>query len=186
MYILKAENRDFSTKAKHLRNKGFIPGNLYGGGIEESRALQIPEDEVKRLIKKKAKGGKVVLHIDGKNINALLRDIDRNPVKNTIEHLNFQQLSDRDPVTSTAQVVLVNREKVQAPIQQLVFDIPHRATPAHLMEAVEIDLDGMMPGTSIRVKDLDIAGDCNIELLADPDSLVLSVLESKSPVMANS
>lgn len=181
MFTLQAEPRSTGLKTKHLRKKGLIPGCLYGGDIDKSLLLQITESEVKKLLKSKTKGGKVLLDVDGEKINALLREIGRSPVNSQIEHISFQKLNGNELVTSTAKIVLINKEKIPVYIQQVLFDISYRAIASKLIEKIEIDLYGMHAGDCIKVKDLNIAKDDDIELLIDSDSLVISLIESKRP-----
>ena len=181
MFTLQAEPRSTGLKTKHLRKKGLIPSCLYGGDIDTSLLLQITESEVKKLLKTKTKGGKVLLDVEGEKINALLREIGRSPVNGQIEHISFQKLNGNELVTSIAKIVLVNKEKIPVYIQQGLFDISYRAIASKLIEIIEIDLDGMHAGDCIKVKNLDIAKDNDVELLIDSESLVVSLIENKRP-----
>lgn len=181
MYTMQAELRSTSEKAKHIRQRGLIPGCLYGGDLEESMPLQISQSEVNKLLKQKDKGSMVALELDGKKVNALLREISCSSVKNQIEHLGFQKLNGNELVTSAAQIVLINKEKIPVYVQQVLFDVPYKALASKLIEKVEIDLEGMQAGDSIKVKDLDIANDKDIEILIDTDSLVVSIIEKNKP-----
>jgi large subunit ribosomal protein L25 len=180
MFTLQAEPRSTSLKAKQLRKQGLIPVGLYGGDINKS--LQIKQSEVTRLIKSKTTGGNVLLDVEGEKINAIIREIGRGPVSGKVEHISFQEVNRNELVTNTAQIVLINRDKIPEYIQQVLFEIPYKAIVSKLIETIEIDLDGMKAGTSIKVMDLEIAKNDDIELLIDPDSLVVSIIERKSGI----
>jgi large subunit ribosomal protein L25 len=179
MLIVKASYRNENQKAKQLRKSGIVPGCVYGGGLKSPVNIQIIYDEVKKLLKSKSKDGKVTLEIEGKKITALLREICTDPVRSQIEHLSFQSLTGDETVSSTAQIVLMNKEIVSGYVQQNLFDISYRAFPSKLIEKIEINLDGLRAGTCMRVKDLDIAKNEDIELLTSADSLVFSIIENK-------
>ncbi|MGI5970994.1 MAG: 50S ribosomal protein L25 [Oscillospiraceae bacterium] len=179
MYILQAEPRSTGLRSKHLRQKGLIPGCVYGGDINGSLLLQIEQSEANKLMRSKTRGGRVLLNVKGEKFNTLLREIDRNPVTDQIRHLSFQKLNGDELVSSTAQIVLVNKEKIPVYIQQVLFEIPYRALASKLIEKIEIDLEGMQAGDSIKVKDLDICNNDDIEILADSDSLVLSIISNR-------
>jgi hypothetical protein len=53
------------------------------------------------------------------------------------------------------------------------------------VEEIEIDLEGMPLDTYVRVQDLDIAKNEDIELLVEPDDLVLSIVGSRKPAAEN-
>ena len=179
MFVLKAQRRGAGAKAKQLRRAGMIPGRLYGAGIEESMPLQMTQSEVKRLLKEKAKGGRVTLDVEGEKSTALLREISCHPVSCQVEHLSFQKSNDDDTVTSTAQIILLNKEKIPGYIQQVLFDVQYKTLASNMVEKIEIDLEGMSTGDSIKVCDLDIAKNDDIEILTDLDSLVVSIIENR-------
>ena len=78
--------------------------------------------------------------------------------------------------------MLLNKDKVSGIVQQALSEIPYRALPEHLIESVEIDLKGMDVGTNIMLSDLDIANNSDIEIQLPPDTLVLSITESRKTV----
>lgn len=176
MYILKAEKRDINMNAKQLKKLGLVPGSVYGSGFDKSLLIQLHQNEVSQLVKTKSTGNKISLNIRGKKYLVMVKEINRNPVSRQIENLSFQNLVNNEMVTSTARISLLNKEKVTNFIQLRMFDIPYRAYPPKLIEQVEIDLEGMPVGTYVRVEDLDIAHNEEIELLIDRESLVLSII----------
>ncbi len=117
-----------------------------------------------------------------KKFSTLLREVKYKPATRELEHLSFQALLAGEPVTSTLRVVLLNREKVSGIIQQPQVEVSYSALPSHLIEKVEIDLEGMDVGHSMRISDLDIANDPNIEILSPLDSMVLSITEARRAV----
>ncbi|MGI5984640.1 MAG: 50S ribosomal protein L25 [Clostridiales bacterium] len=179
MSILKAENRDQSLKAKKLRKSGIVPGCVYGSNLEKTLLLQIPEADAKKFLKTNSVGCKVTLDVEGNKINALLKEISMDNLGNQIEHLCFQSLVAGEKVMGTAQIVLLNRDKVAEFIQQSLFEISYKAVPSHLIEKVEIDLEGMKAGDCVRIEDLDLAKDEDIELVTAPDSMILTIVENK-------
>jgi large subunit ribosomal protein L25 len=176
MYIIKAERRDINMNAKQLKKSGLVPGSVYGSNFDKSLLIQLRQNEVSQLVKTKSKGNKISLNIDGKKYTVMIKEIGRSPVNNQIEHLSFQNLVNNEMVTSTARIMLLNKEKVTNFIQLRMFEIPYRAYPTNLVEQAEIDLEGKPAGTYVRVEDLDIAHNEDIELLVDRESLVLSII----------
>lgn len=178
MYSLSVEKRNETIKAKKLKKSGFIPGVIYGGNIEDTLLIQIPEGEAKKLLKNKLKGGNLILNYDSKNLNVLLKEIDLNPVTNQIDNLSFQKLVENEKVVSAAQIILINQNKLPTMVYQLLQEIPYKAMPADLIEKVEIDLENLQAGTQLKLKDLPIYQNPNIEVLLDADEDVLNVVEN--------
>ncbi|MCI5597470.1 MAG: 50S ribosomal protein L25 [Lachnospiraceae bacterium] len=179
MTTLKAEKRDMNTKAKKLRREGYVTGNVFGKTIEGSIPLQFPVKEIEHLLKTKNKGSQIMLDIDGEQMDVLIKEIDYNSLKHKVEEIDFQALVSGEKVHSVAEIVLKSHEKVTiGVIQQMLQEIPFKAVPAALVEKVEIDVAKMHVGDTIKVKDLPIASDKDVDLQIDPEEIVVMLSES--------
>ena len=155
---------------------GIIPGCIYGGKLKESLPIQIAAGDVQRFMKTNAKGSALTIELEDKKYNVLLKDIDENYIGDSIIHLGFQSLVADEAVNSVVRVEIINKEKNPNLIQQIVEEIPYSALPSHLVERITIDVDGMEPGKSVRIEDLDLYKDENIKISLDPDTTVLNVV----------
>jgi large subunit ribosomal protein L25 len=81
------------------------------------------------------------------------------------------------------KVVLINRDKNQNIITQLIEEIPYNALPKNFVDEVVIDLDGIKAGSVIKIEDLDIFKNENIRLTIPEDTVVLTVAERKRAVI---
>lgn len=178
MNTLKAEKRNMSIKAKTLRKEGFVTGCIFGRELEESIPLKMEKSEVDRLLKAEGKGGRVALQVDGKTYDALIKEVDYNAMKGWVDELDFQALVGTEKVHSSAEIHLINESKLVAGIpQQMLHEINYKALPASLIEKIELDVGDLKVGDTIRVKDLEIAKDNNIDLMTDLESTVVTVTE---------
>lgn len=178
MNTLKAEKRNMSIKAKTLRKEGFVTGCIFGRELEESIPLKMEKSEVDRLLKAEGKGGRVALQVDGKTYDALIKEVDYNAMKSWVDELDFQALVGTEKVHSSAEIHLINESKLVAGIpQQMLHEINYKALPASLIEKIELDVGDLKVGDTIRVKDLEIAKDNNIDLMTDLESTVVTVTE---------
>ena len=180
MYVVTADNRDSSAKVKKLRRQGIVPGCIYGGKLEETLLIQVTSGEAARLAREKAIGTQVLIEFGGQKQSALIKEISANQLANTIEHLSFQSLVADEPVNAVAQIVLLNEESVSDIVRQTLYEIPIRALPANLVEEIRIDLTGMEAGTAIRVEDLDIANNPDVELQTPGDVMVFNIIDKSS------
>lgn len=179
MNTMKAELRDPQVKAKSLRRSGQLPCCIYGAQLPESMSIQVALHEATNFLRKNGTGSKVELEVDGKKMLTLVKEIARNTLKNEVEHINFQALEADTMVSSTADIVLENRDKVPGFIAQVLFKLPYTALPADLMDTVVIDLEGMKMGSRVTVQDLPIAQNDKIQLLVEPDTVVFSIMDNK-------
>ena len=179
MTTLKAEKRDMQTKAKKLRREGYVTGNVFGKTIDGSIPVQFPKSEIEQLLKTKNKGSQIMLEIDGEQIDVLIKEIDFNSMKHQVDEIDFQTLVSVEKVHSTAEIILINHEKVTAGvIQQMLEEIPFKALPEALVEKIEIDVAQMHIGDTIKVKDLEIASDKDVTLQIDPEEVIVTLMES--------
>lgn len=178
IYNLIVERRD-NIKAKKLRSKGVVPASIYGRNLEESILIQIPKTNVNVFLGKVSKGQKLTIELDGKKYNAIYKNITRDPIKQQIEQIEFQHIVADEAVNSVVKVVLINKDKNQNIIQQLVEEIPYNALPKNFVDEVVIDLDGIKAGSVVKIEDLDIAKNENIRLTIPEDTVIITVAERK-------
>jgi large subunit ribosomal protein L25 len=180
MYVVKAESRNADVKVKNLRKEGIVPGCVYGGKLPETLLIQLSAKEATKLLREKTTGGQVSIDVNGKKMIALLKEIGCDPLSGRTEHLSFQGLVADELVTSTAQITLINEASVSDIIRQTLFELSIRALPANLVEEVRIDMTGMSAGAVVRVEDLDIANNADVELLTHLDTMVVTVIDKSS------
>ena len=174
MNTLKAEKRSMDVKAKRLRREGYVTGNLFGKEIKESIPVKLQKKDVDHLLKTDNKGSQIMLEIDGQSYDVLIKDVNYNSMSRTVEEIDFQALVSTEKVHSVAEVILLNHEKVVGGvIQENLSEISYRALPAALVDKVKIDVSTMHVGDVIRVKDLEIARDKDIDLLTNPEAIVV-------------
>lgn len=179
MNTLKTEKRDMETKAKKLRREGFVTGNIFGKEIEGSIPVKMEKAEVDKLLKTKNKGSQIVLDVDGQKMHVLIKEVDYNTLKKQVDEVDFQALVSGEKVHSVAEVVLLNHEMVmEGVLEPVLTEIAYKAVPEALVEKVEIDVANMKPGESVKVKDLPIASNKDIDLMTDLEMTVVTVLEA--------
>lgn len=182
MAILNAEKRNKSLKGKQLRKQGFIPAVIYGKDLEESLMIQFPQNEVKKFLRMNTTGSRVELDLGDKKYNTLLKDITYVPVKNEPEHLSFQTLISGEKITSTAQIILINKERIPDTIMQPLHELSYRAFPADLFDKIEVDMEGRETGDILRVSDLEVAQNEAIEIRTSPESIVFSIIAHSTEI----
>lgn len=181
MNTLKAEKRDLAVKAKKLRREGYVTGNVFGKELEQSIPVKMLSSNVESLLKTTGKGGRILLDLDGQSYNVLIKEVDFNSMKHQITEIDFQVLVAGEKVHSVAEIELLNHDKVTNGVIQLhLEEISYRALPEDLTDRIQLDLDGVKVGDSIKVKDLPFAQNPQIELLTDPESIVVSVTEVRN------
>ena len=164
------------VKAKRLRREGYVTGNVFGREIEGSIPVKMLKTEVDKLLKTEHKGSQVMLDVEGQTYDALIKEVDFNPLAGRVDEIDFQALVSNEMVHSVAEVILLNHDKVQQGVlQESLTEVAFKALPKALVDKVKIDVGEMKVGDTICVKDLDIASNPDIKLITDPETVVVTV-----------
>ena len=181
MNTLKVQKRDMAKKAKELRREGFVTGTLFGKELNGSIPIIIEKKEAERIHRECFKGSQLFVDLDGKKYDVLLKEVDYDAMKRQILELDFQALVKGEKVHSVAEIVLHNKEKVVGGIlEQLLEEVAYKATPEHLVERIDLDCSDWKIGDVIKVSDLEIAKNNQIDITTHLDSVVASVLAPKN------
>ena len=176
MNTLKAEKRDLAVKAKRLRREGYVTGNIFGREVKGSIPVKIERKDVDRLLKTDNKGSQIMLDVEGTMYDVLIKDVEFNALAGRVDEIDFQALVSNEEVHSTAEVILLNHEKVVEGVLQLEMEeVAYKALPAALVDKVKIDVAEMKIGDAVKVKDLPLAAATGITLISDPEAVVVRV-----------
>jgi large subunit ribosomal protein L25 len=177
--ILRALRRNRSGKgvARKIRARGMIPAVLYGSGENISLTLQPQE-----LLKILTLGENTIfrLEIDGKlggDRQAIVRDLQRDPLKETLLHADLYRISMDVEITVSVPIVLqgMSRElsDIGGMINQLLHEIEIQCLPNLIPHELTIDVAHLGIGEVLHVRDLPVPQ--GIQVLAASDEVVASV-----------
>ncbi|WP_430645758.1 50S ribosomal protein L25/general stress protein Ctc [Agromyces sp. GXS1127] len=167
-----AEERETFGKgaARKIRAAHKIPAVLYGHGTEPKH-LTLPGHETALLIRKA--NAVLDLQISGKSQLALVKDVQKDPVHQVIEHIDL--------------IVVKRGEKVQVEVPVHVEGEPAAGTIAdldavtlsleveatHIPENVVVSVEGLEEGTKLLASDIELPKGAT--LVSDPETLVINV-----------
>ena len=178
MITLKVEKRNPEVKAKKLRRDGFVCGVLYGKEMKESTPIQLTEPEALRFIKANKEGTQVMLDLDGKQVDALVKNIDYDPMKKQIMALDFQALVAGETVATSVQVILENEDAAQGIVEQTLNEVHYKADPANMLDTIVIDFKTLSPDVrEFHVKDLVIPEGKTVHITTPEDTLIFHISE---------
>lgn len=176
MIILKVEKRNPKVKAKKLRRDGFVCGVLYGKEMKESTPIQLAEPEALRFIKANKEGTQVMLDLDGKQVDALVKNIDYDPMKKQIMALDFQALVAGETVATSVQIILENEDAAQGIVEQTLSEVHYKADPANMLDTIVIDFKTLSPDVrEFHVKDLVIPEGKTVHITTPEDTLIFHI-----------
>lgn len=150
---------DFGKKAaKELRKQELVPCNLYGCGLNVTFTVSV--NDVRKLIYT-PDTMVVALTIDGKNYNAVVKELQFHPVKEQLLHIDFLAVDDKKPVTVAIPVQLTGlAEGVKAggKLSLEMRKLKVTALYTNLPDRVVIDVTNLGLGKKIQVADLAFEG----------------------------
>ena len=178
MITLKAEKRNPNVKAKKLRREGYVTGILSGKEMKEPVALQFNGAEAAKFIKANKEGTQVYLDIEGEKVDALVKNIDYNPIEKQLMALDFQALVAGEKVSTTVAVKLEHTDMVQGIVEQEMEEIHYKADPSNLLDTIVIDFNGYPADVrDIHVKDLPIPEGKHVHFITPEDAVVVHIGE---------
>lgn len=167
-----AEARDSFGKgaARKIRAAGKIPAVIYGHGTEPQH-VTLPGHEVGLILRK----ANQVLDLDiaGKSQLALVKDVQKDPVRQIIEHLDLIVVRKGEKVTIDVPVHLEGEAASGTNVAQDANTISLEAEATHIPERVVVNIDGLESGTMILAKDLKLPAGSS--LISDPETLIINV-----------
>lgn len=149
-----------SGASRRLRAEEKIPGVLYGHGIEPLAVAVQRRDLRGALTTEAGMNALIDLEVDGNQHLTIVRDIQRDPVRNRVTHVDFIVVS-RDEVVSVEVPVVVTgaSEEVRregGTVDQVLFSLSVEATPGRIPNEFSVDISSMSIGDTVRVGDLDM------------------------------
>lgn len=179
MNTLKVQKRDMETKAKRLRREGYITGNLFGKEIKGSIPVKVKRSEADSILKTCTVGTQINLDVEGKVYDVLIKEMDYNALKKQLIEVDFQALVKGEKVHSVTEILLRNKETVvEGVLEQLLNEVSYKALPADLVDKIEIDCSGLRLGDTIKVSDLVLAQNKNVDIQTNLDAIIVNVIQS--------
>ncbi len=165
-------------KVKRLRREGIIPANVYGHALD-SVAIQVPRDDLVRVIRTAGRNEIIYLRLDGEEPRpTFVRQIQRNPVTDAILHVDFYQISLREKVRMEVPVALVGT----APAEQTyggtllhsLDSITVEGLPTDIPSVIEVEVSGLEEiDAAIHVSELNVPDE--VTVLSDPEVVVAKI-----------
>lgn len=176
---MKIERRTNTGKnfVDKMRDDKIIPGVVYSRG-EETAHISINELEFMRVYKIAGGSSLLKLELEGGVVPAVIKEIQRHPVKNQILHVDFQKINMDEKIKMTIPVTIINRDNIKlqpSTLVQLLDQIEVECLPGNIPESIEVDVEDMDFDTPILLQDLAIAKDENIIILRELDEVVCTL-----------
>ncbi|MFA6495375.1 MAG: 50S ribosomal protein L25 [Candidatus Paceibacterota bacterium] len=184
MTTITAQTRTlFGKKFASLLAQGFVPAEIYGGGVENVH-VQIPLREFTKVFAEAGHNAIVTIDVEGKKYPALISAVQGDRLGQGVVHVDFYQVRMDQKIKAQVPLHFVGESpaiKVGGVLVKAAEEIEVEALPQNLPHAIEVDLSRILEvHESIHVKDLVIAKD--VRVLSDLDMVVATVTEQAQEI----
>ena len=180
-FELSGTKRDGLTKqdTKKLRDAGMVPCVIYGG--EENVHFSAPILSFRHLVYS-PEVFTVKINVDGKTRNAIMQEIQFHPISDKLLHIDFIEIHDDKKVVMDVPVKIAGTSEGQRQGGKLLSKVRKlkiKALPAHLPDAIDIDVTPLNIGQSVRVADLKVKG---VEFLDSANNIIVGIRTTRNVV----
>jgi len=180
---LEAKQRGITgKKSRFLRRQGITPTHLFGHGVE-SQTLQCSTDQLQAVISRAGMTKLINLSIEGDSSpkSIFIKEIQRDAISRQLLHVDFYQVRKGEKIKMEVPIVITGEAPaLKTKGRMLIHGITSlhiESTPEKIPGEIVVDVSGLEDVEQpINVQDLNL--DPDIEVLAEPDQLVVKVSEA--------
>lgn len=158
--------------SRRLRREGLTPVVIYGHG-SENRHVAVDSHAFSLIVRRA--NALITLDIDGKDELVLVKDVQRDPVRQVVEHADLLVVKKGEKVDVEVPVAVVGEpfsgSSFLLELPTLALSVPATSIP----ETIEVNVDGLESGTQILVKDIELPEGATSN--DDPEALVINIVE---------
>lgn len=171
--------------SKKLREENLVPGVIYKRG-EETVSLKIDRKNLMKALATEAGENAIIkLHIDDakkkKERTAIVKDVQKDPVKDYLLHVDFQEISLTEKIKVMVRIVgkgeAVGVKQDKGVLQHVLWEVECECLPTDIPEKIEVRVDDLKIGDTIHVKNIVLPE--GIKILEDPEAVVFAVEHAK-------
>jgi large subunit ribosomal protein L25 len=163
--------------ARRLRQDGRVPAVLYGHGTE-TRHLTLPAHDLMRALRT----SNVLLRLEGLTKDgeiALPKAVQRDPIKNIIEHVDLILVRRGEKVTVEIPLRIIGEiAPGDGMLDQQLVQITVEAEATNIPRGLDVDIEGLELGQAVHASDLRLPE--GVSLQVEPDTLILHVIEQRA------
>jgi large subunit ribosomal protein L25 len=173
--VIKATKRDVIGKqVKALRREGKLPAVIYGRRTEPI-SISLDAHSASLALGRLTSSSLVTIDVDGTEYSALVREKQRDYIKNRLLHVDFLAVSLDEEIRASVRLnftgVSLAVKDFNAVLVHNIEALEVECLPTDLPVQIEVDISALArPGDSIRVKDLPVTD--KVRILTDPETMV--------------
>lgn len=172
--------------SRRARRAGQVPGVVYGGGLPAVN-LSLDHKELFLQFRHEAFHASILdLILDGKKESVLLRDYQMHPVRNTIQHIDFQRVSANEKIHVKVPFHFLHEDTAPGVkigggiVAHIMTEAEVSCLPKDLPEFIEVDLGTLEMGQSVHLSQINLPKGLEFVALAHGnDSAVAAIAKTR-------
>ncbi len=174
-----------SANARRLRREDAIPAVVYGQGMDPL-SVSVARRELRQALSGPAGLNTILdLTVDGTVYPAIIKDLQRHPVRRTVQHVDFIQINLSEEIVVAVPVRMVGHAKAVSDEGGLVdlrrTELEVSTTPRSIPDEIVVDVSGMDMDSTITIGDLTLPA--GVIPVGEPDWTVVTVLTMRTPLL---
>jgi large subunit ribosomal protein L25 len=156
--VLEAKKREdkHHSSSRRLRRNGCIPGVVYGYQTENT-PVYVNDAEFEKLLRENGRNAVLSLNVNGTQRNVMVHEVQTDPLKNKIIHVDFLAVNMSEDVDATVRVILSEEcagVKDGGVLQQALHELSITTKPDQIPDAITVDVSNLQVGENITVADI--------------------------------
>lgn len=188
MLTLTAQARDTKESASKIREAGNIPAVFYGAK-ETSTPISVSMGEFIKVWKEAGESAVITLKTASGDKDALIHVVERDPVKDTPQHIDFYVVEAGKKVDIEVPLTFIGvapaEKELGGTLVKVLHELHVEAMPKDLPQEVEVDISSLVDFES-QITAKDIALPSGVTLLTDSEEVIAVVNEAKEEDEASS
>lgn len=178
---LNVNNRNGSgnKQSRKLRKESRIPAVLYQKG-SNGRLLNVDEGELSSMLARNGENVIVKLKVDGMEIPAVIKEVQRNHLGDRLIHVDFQPVTLHEIIHTEVPILLVNSERIEKNgwvINKQMTELEIEGEVEKIPPAITVDASKYKVGQVLRVADIEISKELSI--VNESNEVIFSILPTK-------
>jgi large subunit ribosomal protein L25 len=173
-----------SAESRRLRRDDTIPAVVYGQGMEPV-SISVDRRDLRIALSGPAGVNTILdLTIDGTVYPAIVKDMQRHPVRRTVQHVDFLQLNLSEEITVSVPLRLVGEAKDVMSngglVDPAVDTVEVSCTPRNIPDEIVVDITDMTMDSVVTLADITLPD--GVVAVEDPDFPLVTVLTMRAEV----
>ncbi len=161
--------------ARRVRRADKVPAVLYGHGTPPLH-LTLPGHDMMMALKHT--NAVLTLDVDSDEHLALVKDVQRDPIKRTIEHVDLVIIRKGEKVQVDVSVHLEGEAAPETVVSMDYSELTIESDATSIPESLSVSIEGMQAGTQVHAGQVTLPA--GVELITDPEALVVNVSKAIS------